>query len=256
MDRVAPLLPPVLDAMASTTSLTSLNEDSGRRPGGSSLVARRDRMSTVTRQKAVQQVIHSYKQDSQFTGPLRRKGSTAPTAWPREQSNAGNSGRNKRDSLEMSLDAWNMDATKKTILDRKPLRKREGHLHNYTVTVPYNANANMQESPIDRPNGEAVSPFMLPPNNNATVTPTKAAPQSFFSSMFSSSTGSPHPRTPSSTSPARPSTVRRLARTLLEWNLGPQTDLTRWQRDSPRTPRDTKKDEDTMLQDNPMRSPD
>ncbi|CAG7846089.1 SubName: Full=Uncharacterized protein {ECO:0000313/EMBL:KIM26018.1} [Serendipita indica DSM 11827] len=267
MDRVSPLLPsldPTNPAMASCTSLTSLHDESnGRRPSGSSLVARPARMSTSTRQKSVQQVLHSYRQDLQSAAPLRRnKQTTAPTSYPREQSNSSQPGRSNRDSLEMSLDAWNMDATKKTLQDRRSVRKRESHIHHYTVSVPYNAGANALESPTTRHNGEAVTPFVLPPSSNATVTPTKAAPPSFFSSMFSngSSTGSPRPqaapRTPSSTSPARPSTVRRIARTLLEWNLGPQTDLSRWQRDSPRATRDTNKNQDEIMEDNTMRSPD
>lgn len=260
MDRIAPLLPSALDpAMASSSSLASFNEDGGRRPSGSSLVARGSRMSNATRQKATQGVLHSYKHDVQLnTGPLRRKASTAPTAWPRDTNGNTSSNKSNRDSLEMSLDAWNMDATKKQIQDRRIARKRETHLNQYTVTVPFNANTNMLESPTDRRNGDSASPFVLPPGNAATVTPTKPPASSFFS-MFSSSstTGSPVvPRTPSSTSPARPSTVRRLARTLLEWNLGPQTDLTRWQRDSPRASRDMTKASEHMLEDNPMRSPD
>ena len=145
-------------------------------------------------------------------------------------------------------------------LDRRPARKRESHMQQYTLSIPYNAAANALESPTTRLNGDGVTPFVLPPSSNETVTPTKAAPPSFFSSMFSngSSTSSPRPqaapRTPSSTSPPRPSTVRRLARTLLEWNLGPQTDLTRWQRDSPRATRDPNKPQDEAMDDHLTRS--
>jgi hypothetical protein len=106
MDHFAPLLPSAVDpAMASSSSLASYNEDGGRRSSGSSLVARPSRMSNATRQKSVQQVLHSYKHDAQLaTGPLRRKAATAPTAWPRDQPQTGASNnRSKRDSLEMSL---------------------------------------------------------------------------------------------------------------------------------------------------------
>lgn len=300
MDRLAPLLPSAIDpAMASSSSLASYNEDGGRRSSGSSLVARPPRMSNATRQKSVQQVLHAYKHDNQLSaGPLRRKASTAPTAWPRDQPSSGSSiNKSKRDSLEMSLGErpshslpqhrmikvydlrcmeygrYKETAPRYLLLtrqispfsdtdplksERRPQRKRESHVPHYTLTVPFNANtSSMLESPTDRRNGESGSPFVLPPGNTSTVTPTKPAATSFFSSMFSNnSAGSPVPRTPSSTSPARPSTVRRLARTLLEWNLGPQTDLTRWQRDSPRASRDMTKVADNLLEDSPMRSPD
>ncbi|KAG8831559.1 hypothetical protein FRC17_002943 [Serendipita sp. 399] len=218
-------------------------------------------MSNVTRQKSVQQVLHSYRHDVQTGNHLRRRPPTtsaAPTSWSQDQPGPVKNGKSNRDSLEMSLDAWNIDATNKAIGDRRHNRKRDSHLHNYTVTIPFEPNASSLDSPQTRTNGETVSPFMLPPNNTATVTPTKAAPPSFFSGIFSS-TGSPRthvPRTPSSTSPARPSTVRRIARTLLEWNLGPQTDLSKWQRDSPQATRDPRRTQDELMEDNIMRTPD
>ncbi|KAG8755766.1 hypothetical protein FRC14_003683 [Serendipita sp. 396] len=264
MDRVSPLLPALVDpAMASCTSLNSLNSvnEESRRPSGSSLVARPARMSNVTRQKSVQQVLHSYKHDHHAGSHLRRRpptSSAAPTSWSRDQSGPGTNGRSNRDSLEMSLDAWNMDSTNKAIQDRRHNRKRDSHMSSYTVTIPFNQAASSLDSPQTRTNGEGVLPFVLPPGNTATVTPTKAAPQSFFSGMFSSQ-GSPRPqppRTPTSTSPARPSTVRRIARTLLEWNLGPQTDLSKWQRDSPQATRDPRRNQDELMEDNLMRTPD
>lgn len=105
MDNFAPLLPSAVDpAMASSTSLVSFNEDSGRRPGGSSLVARGSKMSNATRQKATHGVLHPYKHDVQLnTGPLRRKASTAPTAWPRDSNGNASTNKSNRDSLEMSL---------------------------------------------------------------------------------------------------------------------------------------------------------
>lgn len=109
MDGFAPLLPAAVDpAMASATSLASFDEDGSRRPSSSSLVARSSRMSNTTRQKSVQQVLHPYKFDGQMAGPLRRKATTAPTAWPRDPSTLTTTvttGKSNRDSLEMSLGA-------------------------------------------------------------------------------------------------------------------------------------------------------
>lgn len=104
MDGLGPLLPAAVDpAMASNASLASFDEDGSRRPSSSSLVARSSRMSNNTRQKSGQ---HPYKFDGQMVGPLRRKVTTAPTAWPRDPSTlttSGLTGRSNRDSLEMSL---------------------------------------------------------------------------------------------------------------------------------------------------------
>jgi hypothetical protein len=105
-DRIGPLLPAALDpAMSSCTSLNSMvslasittNEDgeshkpTKERWGG--LVDRRKKTNNESRHR----VMGSYKD----AGPLRRKASTAPTAWPRDPE----TGKSNRDSLEMSLGA-------------------------------------------------------------------------------------------------------------------------------------------------------
>lgn len=125
-----------------------------------------------------------------------------------------------------------MDATKQHLLDRRPVHKLQDHIANHTLsapipmafTLPDYTKRGFQTPPKPKP--QLNIPFTkktpAPPRFSATTTTTYIKSPLSAGSKLSC-------KTPKSLT--RTSTVRRIARTLFEWNLGPQTDLTQWQSD-------------------------